>query len=506
MHLPMPHGMRSLLRVLCLAAVLASSPASADPLSVDPDFNAGRTFVDAFANESPGKHFHARKVAHTTGGDSIVAGLVAWGTQNGPDGEKMNIGLVRYDANGTRIAWGSGADGPYTHFNRQYLVYPKTSSLFTRVVDMAIVGNTVYVLADRDSLVNCAPGCARSVSVLAFRLSDGGFVGIETVFGSAFDEYGAGILPLQGGFSGYSLLMAGTRVLADGRRQPILRRFNVASGTGALVADEGFAPSGFRELTLPPGLCSGACDASLARVAMYGGGFVPIGLYLGGDLHTGPDTTEYLVLRIDPNGNLVSGFGNGGAGRYLVTSLIQPDQSMLQGRMAALVVVPGDFLVPNSDAIYFAGQGDGNTRNYIVKVRGDGTREMDYGFRYSSSTASTFVHNITDMHAVGEFLYTVGQEKFFQSDPGDAKVARVPRDVVTDDSLSGHVRIMPALRADGSRWGEGGLRAATVLPDGRLVAVGDVNDDTSSNARRFGTYALCMTNACRLFFGDGFED
>jgi hypothetical protein len=366
---------------LCVFSLFIAMPALAltwHPSMPDPSFNGGLVYVDRFAAPSSFNLVSERMVM-LGNGDVVVAGRVTYLNPGDPAGS-MWLGLVRYNAAGQRVTWGSGPDTTYTYFNRQYVIYPKGSAAkFTRVADIIEYGNFLYVLAEGPASVG---GGQRNVWVVVFRQSDGEFQGIHNAFARGEDEYGAGLVAIDADFNERYLLAIGTKISASGVQRPTFRRFNLDASTGGLTEDNSIDPGngGYRDLVFPDVFCNtGACSGSAFAVKSFGGGAYRLGIYVGGTLLPNSGINEFLLLKVKVDGSLDNTFNGNGMKRVRADG---PANTNGAGYVYDIAVVPGSEADAATDRIYALASYDDNSliKSTIAKVHGDGTLDPIFGY------------------------------------------------------------------------------------------------------------------------------
>jgi hypothetical protein len=102
---------------------------------------------DAFAGTAEGVH-QARAAARLANGDVVVVGTI----QGGGVSTDRNLGIVKYNSRGQRVAWPAAA-AAYSHFNGGYLRFPGTdawggSTVFS-VHDVRVRDADIYVLVTK---------------------------------------------------------------------------------------------------------------------------------------------------------------------------------------------------------------------------------------------------------------------------------------------------------------------------------------------------------------------
>lgn len=466
-----------------------------DPVR-DTSWNNGLFYVDRFAAPSSHNMVSEREVL-LDNGDVVVAGRVTYASPLDPSNE-MWLGLVRYNAAGQRVAWGSGPDTAYTTFNRQYIIYPKGSGpRFTRVADIISYANFIYVLAEGAAAVG---GSQRNVQVVVFSESNGEFKGIYNAFARSEDEYGAGLVAIDAGFNTRYLMAVGTKVSASGISRPTFRRFFLNATFGTLTDDNSIDPlnGGYRDLVFPDVFCNtGACSGSAYAVKSFGGGGSRLGIYVGGTLMPNNGFKEPLLLKVNADASLDNSFNGNGIKRvpgYAVT----PQGT---GSVYDIAVVPGSQADSSTDRIYALSSNDDLTSS-VVKVRGDGA--TDPGFVSAGRNfLSSALQRARGLAVIGSKILVVGQWIDFDEQE-DAAVSVVNADPsIPGSNSSVYIYPQPARRANGSRFGNSIFKDMVVRSGNRIVASGDVRDDSSGGTLMFGTLAITDDRIFNANFDSG---
>ena len=468
------------------------------PSVPDKSWNNGLFYVDRFAAPSTHNMVSERMVL-LGNGDVVVAGRVTYASPLDPSGP-MWMGLVRYNSAGQRVAWGSGPDTAYTTFNRQYIIYPKGSGpRFTRVADIISYGNFIYVLAEGPAVVG---GSQRNVQVVVFRQSDGEFQGIYGAFSRSEDEYGAGLVAIDAGFNMRYLMAVGTKVSASGVSRPTFRRFFLDATHGTLTDDNSIDPGngGYRDFVFPDLLCNtGACSGSAYAVKSFGGGAFRLGIYVGGTLQPNSGINEVLLLKVNGNASLDTTFNGNGIARLALDPNLSPGGI---GYLYDIAVVPGSDADSATDRVYALSsrEDDGLIRSTIAKIRGDGSKDPAFGY-IGKGYASATIPRARSIAISGNDILVAGQ------DIGNGGSAHAVIAVV-DANLSNPLTSQPiyetyyvAKRADGSVWGNSIFYDMVLRSNSRLIATGDVRDDSSGSTLMFGTVGILVDR----IFANGFQ-
>lgn len=232
--------------LMLLAAIAPPAQASlfAEPYAVDPGFAGGSFTDDAFASilTDPNKTFIGKKIIQLNG-DIVVAALVKHPNSN-QSNNYWNLGLVRYNANGTqRLTWANPASS-YAHYLDQYIVYPNSgNATISEVVDMRTINQKIYVLVNDQFTAASATTLSK---ILTFG-ADGSFISSTIPFSPTTSTPGD-TSNTGSGLATYTDIVANKRFLVvtatrfvpanGGRGRPVFRRFELGA-TGDLAASPG---------------------------------------------------------------------------------------------------------------------------------------------------------------------------------------------------------------------------------------------------------------------------
>ena len=361
--------MGRILFIVALALYSHSLAAQTD-YGLDPAFNGGNWYVDAFAGSAQ-LNYRAKKMLRLDTGEVVVAGIV-------PGNGRDVLGLVRYDEAGVRQAWSNpGSNGQN---GNQYLVFDP-SSVFPRPVedvkDIVRFGDRLFVLVEtlRYSMATQPPFqtffAGHAVDIYAFG-TDGAYLGSTAVMS---DSASGAREVLGGGIAVYgnlqfpetvSLVFGGTS-LENGQGLPAFARYTVGS-------DASLAPVTNLVYPNPGNRCGSPRRCDIAGIALGGRNGNTPRIYLGGSAFAF-DNWDFLALRVDSNGVPVASFGGDGSATFSFN--IAGDTLNDGGR--AIAVRGG--ILSSSDEIYVAGDiavncGDGVG---IAKFRADGSKDTTFG-------------------------------------------------------------------------------------------------------------------------------
>jgi hypothetical protein len=368
----MPHGFGPALgALLALTAPAAIAQTAAAPWVVDgstyvpdPGYNSGLYVADAFAgNES--YSYRAKKLVRLDGGDVIVAAIVPAGS--GSNGNAVNLGLVRYDAAGHRVAW-TNPPPLNAFFGNQYIVYPNVNDANNQdtvsdIKDMRRIGDRVFILIDHPF----AGTADMDTRVLVFG-TDGHFISTNSITTTTYAEYGGGIAVASNLLlpETITLAYAGTTVVADGTERPTYRRFTVeADGSLSPLTDIVYITAG--------NYCDSTHDCELHGIAAGGSPIgAPTRYYLVGGRQYSGDDWDYLVFAVLPSGAPATSFDGDGAEFYNF------DNGGNDHDVANTVYASRGL---TGDSIYIAGEvaRDCKPGVGVVKIDSDGNRIGDFG-------------------------------------------------------------------------------------------------------------------------------
>ncbi|MGH8174170.1 MAG: hypothetical protein ACREPX_13595, partial [Rhodanobacteraceae bacterium] len=172
----------------------------ADRYVHDPSLFGGTFGLDHFAGANS-SDFAGWISAPLSNGDILTVGLVpAWGGADPANG-LWNLGLVRYDGAGHRVAWPNA--GNYGFFANQYLVYPNVDPpQYQYLRDVKVANGWIYVLVDVQQQSKSGLG-RQDVRIVQVREDGSSFTSWPT-FGYAgspdldnVDFYGAQMVPMS---------------------------------------------------------------------------------------------------------------------------------------------------------------------------------------------------------------------------------------------------------------------------------------------------------------------
>ncbi len=511
---------------------IAPEPLANAGYGLDPGFNNGSFFLDRFAGPSSA-NYRGRKLARLPNGDVVVVGLVPpYNQPDQPDGH-FNIGLVRYNSAGQRLAW--PWNSPYGNFGNQYLIYPGSQTSgqltprFTDVKDVKAIGNRLYVMAD-----HTPAGASRDVQLLIFSTDDaegGRFFGHFDLFTSPFNEDGGALAVLSSTIVGGSdKLLAAATVFGGSGNYISLKRFNIG-GAPTFEGDTTFGSSGtsIAFLRQDAGGCTtfvataGACPVIVRSLATGFRGFTGYGpIYVGAERQYSPTTGtsndwDAAIVKFSSNGVLQSDFGAGtGAGGGGGFAFVQFDRGTKEDRNRGIAVRTlglGIRTSPYHDEIYAvasvaqacsAGTGVGkldDDGHYVTSFGSDGKIRFG-GWDDPNDAQACAVYHATAPYAVardGATLAIAGQ--------GDADLGFdfMPSAAVSFiDADTGNLaqRFTSAIKPPWATFASSSaLYGIVANGDGSFSVTGDARDGSTGDTLMFATARIGRD----LIFANGFD-
>lgn len=233
---------RWLAAVLALAGVAQVASASVldmDPFWTDRGYAGGALAPDGFATspaviDDNNLYYEGKQLVRRGNGDVVVAALV-----KAPSGAQSNglwnIGLVRYNAAGSRLVWGDASPG-HGHYGDQYIVYPNTATAtITQIVDIKEIGNYIVVLANKRF-----GGSPTDFDTQMYVFEDDGFylAEIAPFDTSSAAQLGGGLATYSSGGEDY-LMVIGTDFVS-GHGRGVFRRYRF--GESGYATETGIVP------------------------------------------------------------------------------------------------------------------------------------------------------------------------------------------------------------------------------------------------------------------------
>lgn len=472
-----------------------------------PSFNGGRLGLDHFA-ASNSADIAGRVTAPLSNGDIVVAGLINRNTSTG----LWNIGLVRYNASGTRVAWANPANG---YFGNNYAVYPNsTTPTYQYIRDIKVQNGFIYVLVDVQLQTQTGLG-RQNVRIVSFR-EDGSFHSDWGTFGypvsggtDAEDFYGSQMVPI----SSTQMIVVALTYDSVGPYVSVARL--TILGNGAVSLDNGWGSpygggSSLNRLIRyypPSGLCTAPPCNAIPGYATRAVALATADFYVAGSLqYTGTDWDPFVLKISSVDGQVKPEFSATGWRRY---GFDQPNSS-LEDRAAGLYVY--------QDEIYLAAQVAQKCHAGIgmAKINGAsgalmssfaGTGKMVFGGQ--GDAAICFSGSAADMPyaitATGGRIGIVGYGR--RQIPG--LYNNVDPLLAVVDAVGGAVldiALHPILRADGSRMGDGVFYSVYGGPNptSPFTAAGDGRDASAGNTLSYLTGRFIPVSADRIF-ANGFD-
>ena len=466
--------------------------------SPDPSFNGGIHKVD-FTE----KFIQAlgRKVARLSNGDLIVAGLTP-GFQI-PASPPYNLGLVRYNSAGQRVAWTN--PGSFGFLNNNYVIYPNTNSqsnslAVKEVVDIKVFGNRIFVLVDH---LNVAAGNVDSL-IYVFG-TDGSILQSQAVLGSSLSEYSGAMVIYASNTVPSTTSIVVTASTHNGVWRPTLVRGTVNANNTITFGAPTF-PN-------PGNYCPtnrGCILRSIARSNSVSG--APPNFYLAGTRQSNiPDdgAWDFLVMKVTVDGNPVTSFGGAGV------TTVAFDNGITNYDDANSIEVHTTGVAQNEhDDIFVSGFVNRICKNGVGVAKLEDTGLLDTGFGQSGkliigganppfpgSCAQYEPSSISAMYAKGTALADgklaiAGYIVTLSEDPTDGALAVIDAANGNIDSLQTY----PYRNAvNGPRLGPSGFWGITESGNGTFTATGMVQ--LTGSVQQYGTLRI---RGDRIFV-QGFE-
>lgn len=341
-----------------------------DPYVPDPGFNNGQYIADDFGLFS--RHQVGQRLARLPNGDVIVAGPAEATTMPVPN-TMNNIGLVRYDSSGQRVAW-SNPTPAFSHGDGNWLIYPNIAgATYKDVKEVVVTDSHVFVLANLQINANDA-----AVHIIVFGL-DGQFVANSAPFNSALlDEFGAGLIYYETGnlpMQRHLLVVASAREVnnAAAPLRTLTRHYHVA-------ADGSLSPTASAVAVHIPGVCAPSTSNTCQplRVARSQAHF-PLDsgsprFYIAGLYQATPGDRDMFVMRVFSDGSADTSFGANGFAQLAFSAATRP----VPDEYATGIAIRSIGLT--TDEIYVSGRvvlacRDGGG---VFRLHHDGTRNFDF--------------------------------------------------------------------------------------------------------------------------------
>lgn len=511
---------------LSLGLAVSAPPSQAssldeDPFAFDAGFHGGVPYIDRFGgDDADTKDQHGRKLVRLANGDVVVAGLVQaiGATQNQANGS-FNLGLVRYNADGQRVAWGNASE-PYTDPNKRYLVYPNTTTASYRAIaDIKEHNGRIYVAVKSYPSHYTAlviVGADGSPPYLEFHLTDTGN-----------GDPGAGMVFYRDGAGGADKLILANTVNGSGTSWVRLQRFTLTSVAPFVQPDATFGNAGVVDRLVPgcvdPADNAIGCATTLRGIAAsYGAAGTPTSgakpkIYIAGDyrrFHHSPLDWNPMVMKVDVGGVLQTGYGGTGIAKipFDVSGGTTQDDFARGIALETRLEMVGQLLLAK-DYVYVAAEVDKKCHAGIGVAALDDSGQLradfgDGGKRVFGGSNGPFCPlGVRDTPRAlarnGDRLAVAGSST--QYCPGiclegamDDPMLAIVR---TSDGALTEWRDHPVRAGDGTRLGGGQFSDVVAAADGTFTAAGSVRDAGNDRRHMLQTVRLRSDRV----FGDGFE-
>lgn len=276
---------------------------STAPYLPDSTFHNGLYITDLF-DSTPTGHRTGERIVSLLNGDFVVVGLVpAYSGGN----KSINLGLVRYNGAGQRVAWTHPGTG-------NYVIYPNTDDPFDiasvyRVADIKIFADRIFVLVDHGN--GNGSGADFETRIVVFG-TDGGFRAStpalalgQFVQGGGMVIFGNSIPPvLSVAIVGYTSINLAAR--------PVFVKGTINSDS-TVTFDPVTYPNPGNYCPLDPGCILN----SITHGKKSGEPNSPIRFYLGGHAKRSDGRSDILIMAVDANGTPDTGFAGTGANEVL---------------------------------------------------------------------------------------------------------------------------------------------------------------------------------------------
>lgn len=205
------------------ASIASSQPtiaAATDPYGTDRNYHGGEYLEDTFLTNptSSAGRFLGEKVAKLSNGDIVVAALVTNPGGNQTNG-LFNIGLIRYEADGTPVRWTNA--GSFLYATGQYIVYPmEDGAKYRDIVAIKAIGGHIVIAANYQA--NDTGDVDTRLLVFG---EDGALQSISGVFveSNNVGEYAGGLAT----YGSDQIVVVATRVPPSGPPRPLFQRLRI---------------------------------------------------------------------------------------------------------------------------------------------------------------------------------------------------------------------------------------------------------------------------------------
>ncbi|MEO8011749.1 MAG: hypothetical protein ABI650_08915 [Dokdonella sp.] len=335
------------------------------PYVTDPGFNSGLYYADAFAG-NPFEVRLGRRIVHLANGDVIAAGVVPATT--GANRAPINLGLVRYNSAGQRVAWSN--PGLYGFFADSYVIFPNSgvagnSSNVKDVLDLKVVGNRVFVMTDHR--FNGGDDIDSIIHVFG---TDGSYIRSTKVFGTVQPEYSGGMVVYSSLTLPETVTVLVTGTTFNGVWRPTFRR-GTLNGDSSIALDAVVFPN--------PGNSCPSNRGCILRTIAVGGSFVfgpPTRFYLGGTRQFSSNDWDFLVMAVNSDGSPLTAFSGDG-----VINVPFDDGGDSYDDVRSISVQPGTGFLNTRDRIYASGFVDRTCKDGfgVVKLTEAGDLDTTFG-------------------------------------------------------------------------------------------------------------------------------
>ena len=491
--------------LVCAALIPLPAFAQAVPYDFEPAYNPNYV-IDTFSNQGGTvARREGGKLVRLPNGDIVVAGRMR--LVNDTLGEFFNIGLVRYNKNGLRVAW-SGTTGPYFHADRQYVIFPNLpnggsgDAKIESVDDIAYADGKIYLLVTRQFQ---ASPLDRDIEVYVFN-EDGTFVQNAGAIGSSVDEIGKA---LDVTVTNILVKPVVVTVLAERNFQRMVVAQLAANSSGIISLDATFGSGGSTQVAVPTVLCNNAsiCNVMPADIARpfraFNANAAPI--YIAGAVQRGGTDWDFLAVKLDSDGAPDTSFGFSGA---QAPTFDRPGGD--NGDYGTALVVDGSSFIA-TDTLWIVGNVSQSCKTGIgfVKLDGNGTIDNAFGafgrIVHGGSTAVGILCNIAfndyaaDVTLQGSDIAVAAGGRRFDSASGETIYNGV---TVIANRTTGEFRSRDThtFIAFGERAGNSTLKGIVPKGNGRYAVSGEGNG--------LGVFSLYMTAVVRpadTIFSDGVD-
>lgn len=498
---------------------------NSDPFAFDPDFYNGNALEDRFAAISTDRTFKAQKLVKLDNGDVVAAGLVPAGYQPDQANGYFNIGLVRYNASGGRVAW-PNITAAYNYYNNMYIAYPNsTGSKYTNVRDIKAIAGFIHVLADYQY-----DAADSDVVILSFS-ENGQFVGLFSAFDTTLTESGAGLavyaIPYCMGIHPcIKIITVATYVNGSGRAIITTKRFRMdTSGSPAYIPngmlsvdnDYGLGGNGTVDFPAPDIACwqtMSPCSIWAKSVAATGTNTANPRIYVSAEtLYVDQDRNPAVLAFNGADGSAVAEFDHHGGPGYGIPGFVLHRFDIGGNHDDETVGIAVSGTGGGDDKIYVLSKVAQNCRPGIGVLSLDGTGRLnlwgnfDLGksvFGGSNAQSCPFDVNNTLPSAItvnGNRLAIAGTEGRFNPALGNLYDPLLAIVRASDGTVIESRSQRPSHAAGASYVSGGGWNDVIANDANRFITTGPLYDSLGSKPL-FGTARFVADR----IFGNGFEN